>query len=490
MKRIIAIMLAVFLTGTLTLPATAATEPEIVRQIQSPTFRTYGDATYEITAYGYNLYCTWYLIFQGKFYNLSDTSVGVQDWEPYAGETYGDLEPEVNGAFTTFRYVFRGIGPELDGAFIYAVITNGHNEITGNNAVIRLAEDVGTPPTVMVSSDVEAFQGEPLELHCQAADPMGGTLRYVWYESYGRDMDTIVPLDDGSHTGATLQCDTSDPGTRYYVCAVETSNGGRAYSSAIRVTVLEKSPISIVYTADSVADVGHTLTVDIMAMMDADARIWNAVFEGTVQYQWYKDGTAIADATTTSLELDESYEGSLVHVVVRCDNLVLRGAPFQIAAQLPPFEITTPTLPDGQVGEPYQAQLQSNDPKTVYQLFAEADNQVFEQMGLRLEADGTVSGTPTKAGTYTFTVFASCERGTHQKTYTLTISEAKSEEPTESDPPSEPTPGEPTEPTPAEKSDDPKETTPNQPPLWSYAVIGVIALGIVIAVFFALKKRT
>ena len=130
MKKLTAILLISALICLLAIPAAATTEFSIVRQPQNPTVIEYGVAEYEVKVYGYNLYCTWYMEYQGNTYDISDTSVGVQPWEPYAGETYGDRTPEVNGAFTTFRYFFAGIGPELDGAKIYAVITNGHDEIT------------------------------------------------------------------------------------------------------------------------------------------------------------------------------------------------------------------------------------------------------------------------------------------------------------------------------------------------------------------------
>ena len=41
-----------------------------------------------------------------------------------------------------------------------------------------------------------------------------------------------------------LVCDTSTPGTRYYVCYVMTKLGGWAYSSVIPVTVTEKTVVT------------------------------------------------------------------------------------------------------------------------------------------------------------------------------------------------------------------------------------------------------
>lgn len=485
MKKRIAIILVLLVVCLSAVPAAAASELDIVAHIQNPTFAEYGVATYEIKAYGYNLYCTWYLEYAGGIYNISDTSTGVQPWEPFAGETYGDLEPEVDGGFTTFRYEFRGIGPELNGSTVYAVITNGHQEVTSRRAYIRLAENAEKPPIILVPTDMEVYQGETLDLHCQAVDPLGGTLYYQWHEAYGSDLHTVVPLDDGMHKSATLRCDTADSGTRYYVCEVETSNGGHAFSSTIRVNVLETQNIPIQYTQDSAGYIGHTLTVDIMAMMDADARIWNAVLENTVKYQWYKDGAAIAGANGAALALDESFDGSLVHVVITCDNLVLRGIPFEITPELPPLEITTDNLPAGQVGEAYSFQLQSNDSEAAFQLFTEADNAVFEQLGLKLDANGTVSGIPTRADTCSVTIFASSDRGTSQKTYTLTIGEqtvAEPESPTISTTPVSPVQQ-------PEGSLPQEEKAAEHSLIWVYVVLGLIATGICTAVVFALKKN-
>lgn len=334
MKKFTAILLIAALICLLAIPAAATTELSIVRQPQNPTAIEYDLVEYEIKAYGYNLYCTWYMEYEGKTYDISDTSVGIQPWEPYAGETYGDLDPEVNGAFTTFRYCFGGIESELDGAKIYAVITNGHKEVTSQKARIRVAEGVGKPPVIMVASEMEVYQDEPLELYCEASDPMGGTLSYLWYETATGELEDIIAINRGAEDKDTLRVDTSTPGTYYYVCGVDTSNGGSAYSSVIPVTVYYKqNEIPVQYTEDSRSLVGYTITVDIMAMMDQDARIWNAVLENRVQYQWYQDGQPIDGATSKALMLEDKQVGKLVCVVITCDDLVISGLPFEVTKE-------------------------------------------------------------------------------------------------------------------------------------------------------------
>lgn len=492
MKKLIFSMLIAVLACVFCIPAAAATEPEIVRQIQNSTFTEYDVATYEIKAYGYNLYCTWYMEFEGNVYNISDTSVGIQPWEPYAGETYGALTPEVNGAFSTFRYVFRGIGPELDGAKIYAVITDGTHEITSQKAHIRVVDGVGKPPQIIVVSEMVVYEGEMLSLYCQATDPLGGTLSYLWYETPNGELENIIAVNRGAETTDTLAVDTSSYGVYYYVCGVDTSNGGSAYSSVIKVTVLEKTEIQVQYTQDSFSVVGHAMTVDIETMRDEDARIWNAFLEKDVQYQWYRDGQAISGANSQSLEMKDEYEGSVIHVVVTCYDLVIRGVGFQVTSEEPPFGISTEALPGGTVGESYSAKIEANDPDAFFEDWAVGtQGTTLQSLGLSISADGMITGTPTAAGSYNITIHASCAAGEDQKFYTLIIADAQSADPSQ---PTEPgDTGNPTLPSQPESDDgDPSnEGDPSDEgmPGWGYAVIAVIALGIGVAVVLILKKK-
>lgn len=492
MKKLVFFLLIAVLACVFCIPAVAATEPEIVRQIQNSTFVEYDVATYEIKAYGYNLYCTWYMEFEGNVYDISDTSVGVQPWEPYAGETYGALTPEVDGAFATFRYVFRGIGPELDGAKIYAVITDGTHEITSQKAHIRVVDGEGKPPQIIVVSEMVVYEGEMLSLYCQATDPLGGTLSYLWYETPNGELENIIAVNRGAETTDTLTVDTSSYGVYYYVCGVDTSNGGSAYSSVIKVTVLEKTDIQVKYTQDSLSIVGHTMTVDIEAMRDEDARIWNAFLERDVQYQWYRDGQAISGANSQSLEMKDEYEGSVIHVVVTCYDLVIRGTGFQVTGEIPPFGITTETLPGGTVGESYSAKIAANDPDAIFEDWAVGtQGTTLQSLGLSISADGMITGTPTVAGTYSINIHASCAAGEDEKVYTLTIADAQLTEPSQPTAPTEPTqPEDPENPTnPGDTTSETGEPSNEGMPGWGYAVIAVIAVGVVFAVVLIFKKK-
>lgn len=241
MKRVISVLMLAVLLSVLAVPAMAAEEPVIIRQPQNPTYIEYGIASYSVTASGENLRCTWYLHFNGDDYNISNTGGGMQPWEYYAGETYGP-DKSTNGDFTTFTYTFRGIGIEMDGCYIYAVIEDGHFDVTSDKAYISIAEDCGTAPEISVPVAMDVCKGDVLDLYCQATAPDGSRLSYLWYETGTGDLRDIVALNKGAENKDSLRVDTGAYGTRYYVCAVTTSQGGSAYSSVIPVTVMESQP--------------------------------------------------------------------------------------------------------------------------------------------------------------------------------------------------------------------------------------------------------
>lgn len=248
MKKAIIFLMSVLLLCTFVVPALAAPpEPVIIRQLQNPVYPEYSVAEYSVTVNGTNLHCTWYLQYDGKTYNISDTEGGAKPWEWYAGETYGPNQ-SVNGDFTTFTYFFGGIEAPLDGAILYPVIEDGHYEITGDSAVLRITETEAMPPEIKVASGMEIFQGEPLDLYCEASTFTDTDLSYVWYETSTGKLQDIVALNRGAETSDTLNCDTSKVGIRYYVCMVTTAEGGCAYSSVIPVTVMKRTEPPVIKT--------------------------------------------------------------------------------------------------------------------------------------------------------------------------------------------------------------------------------------------------
>lgn len=240
MKKIICALLAALMCCLLTVPAMAASEePEIILHPQSPNYPEYSVAIYTVKAEGNNLQATWYMEWQGKTYTISDITLSMQDWEPYAGETYGSHQVDDN----TFIFVFGGIERDLDGAYIWCVISDGHYELTSQKNRISVGNENMPPEIVSIPSELTVEQGDLAEIRCVATDYEESHLSYLWYETDTGKREDIRAVNRGEETGDTLICDTDNVGTRNYLCLVESANGGMTYSSIVTVTVTEKQAI-------------------------------------------------------------------------------------------------------------------------------------------------------------------------------------------------------------------------------------------------------
>ena len=89
--------------------------------------------------------------------------------------------------------------------------------------------------------------------------------------------------------------------------------------------------------------------------------------------------------------------------------------PDSIEGSQPP-KITTASLPNGEVGTAYSQTLAATGNDTITWSVSGT-----LPAGLTLNSDGTITGTPTTANTYNFTVTATNDSGSDSKEYTLTI---------------------------------------------------------------------
>lgn len=90
-----------------------------------------------------------------------------------------------------------------------------------------------------------------------------------------------------------------------------------------------------------------------------------------------------------------------------------------------PPKISTTHLPDAIVGEAYSTYILCNDNSAEFgEYYNPGGPNDLSKTGLSISADGKLSGTPTKAGTYSFCVYAGNDYGETQKKFTLTVKEA------------------------------------------------------------------
>lgn len=237
MKRTSVALCTLILSFLLIIPVSAQNNIEITRQPQNLVFPEHGSAYWNVEAMGNNLVYEWFIFYKGVAYNTTKSFVENHPWqEGIVGDGYG-----CNGIGNEF--FINGIGSALDGAEIYCVISNEACRVTSQRAYISI-NGKKSPPQLTVSASVTVEQNKPLNLHCDAEAFNGDTIKsYAWYETTTGELRDIVAIgakEGHPEENPVLVCNTAKPGTRYYVCYVETSLGGRAYSSVIPVTVTPK----------------------------------------------------------------------------------------------------------------------------------------------------------------------------------------------------------------------------------------------------------
>ena len=238
MKKIICALLVTSLCFAFLMPCMAASEkPVIEMEIQSPNYPNYSVAIYTVKARGSNLSATWYMRWLGKTYNISAIGGPMQDWEPYAGESYGARKLDDN----TFVFIFEGIEVDLDGAYIWCVIEDGHYDIKSKENRISVGNEVMSPEILSIPSEITVERGDEAEIRCVARSADESELSYLWYETETGKRADIFAVNDVTETSDFLICDTSELGTRNYICLVSSENGGMTFSSTVNVTVIEKS---------------------------------------------------------------------------------------------------------------------------------------------------------------------------------------------------------------------------------------------------------
>ena len=239
MRRIpTALLVAFILMVSMVTPVFATAEIEITRQPQNSVFPENASAYWTVEATGEDLVYDWFIVYEGVAYNTITSFVENHPWqEGVTGDGYGRNDVG-NGFFIS------GIGSALDGAEIYCVVSNQTGSVTSQNAYISVGGEK-SPPQLTVPALVTAEKDEVLKLHCDAQAADGDKIRsYTWYETASGELKDIVAIgakEGQPEENPILVCDTTQTGTRFYVCYVETDFGGRAYSSVIPVIVTEKT---------------------------------------------------------------------------------------------------------------------------------------------------------------------------------------------------------------------------------------------------------
>jgi len=189
--------------------------------------------------------------------------------------------------------------------------------------------------------------------------------------------------------------------------------------------------LSVVFTADSQPVPGRAMTVDKNAMLalgSNTADTYNAMLEGNVIYNWYKNGLLHNSGTGSgshSYQIQQEDVGSKMKLVIEYyeDNTFRTkvgtavSEEFTVGSAAVP-EITTKSLPDATVGQTYYVKLQCTDGDAVFSEFM--GSQLYE-FGMTLTQHGEIEGTPAKTGNCHVNVMVVGEGGENSFSFDITV---------------------------------------------------------------------
>ncbi len=163
------------------------------------------------------------------------------------------------------------------------VVTNAYGTVTSSTATLTVATSTGTTPVISTQpTSASVTVGDSASFTVVATG--SGTLSYQWY----KDSSAISGATSATYSIASVA--TTDAGT--YDCIV-TNSVGSVTSSAATLTVTTVTGT----TAPTITTQPVSVAVDLGASATFSVA---ATGTGTLSYQWYKDGTAISGATSST----------------------------------------------------------------------------------------------------------------------------------------------------------------------------------------------
>ena len=134
-----------------------------------------------------------------------------QPWEAYAGESYGPRKLDDK----TFAYIFEGIGKELNGAYLWCTVEDGHNSVTSQQVQIFVGGEKSPPEITAFPTELNVEQDDLAEIRCVAKSVDGSQLSFTWYETDSGNIEDIRAVNRGTETNDTLVIDTKTTSSKY-----------------------------------------------------------------------------------------------------------------------------------------------------------------------------------------------------------------------------------------------------------------------------------
>src|SRR5437660_1095842 len=214
-------------------------------------------------------------------------------------------------------------------------------------------------------------------------------LTYQWQ----KNGTNIAGVTSASYT--TSATTTSDSGSTFDVVVSNSAGPATSNPATLTVNTAAVAPAITTQPANQTVTAGQTATFSVAASGTAP-----------LSYQWKKNGTAVSGATSASYTTpasSSSDNGALFNVVVSnaSGSVTSNIATLTVNAASATLQVTTTQLAGATLSGAYSATLSASGGTTPY-AWSLASGSL--PTGLTLSSAGTISGTPTSAGSFPFTV--------------------------------------------------------------------------------------
>jgi len=309
--------------------------------------------------------------------------------------------------------------PTVSGAFTVAVTLTDSSGTTINATVSKVVTITINPaPTIVTTSLPEAVVNQPYNQQITMA---GGTSPYTWQITTG-SLPPGLSFDTGTGIISGTPTTPSTPPNHYSFNVAVTDSTGKA-SPVQSLTIVVNSILSITTPttgagSPQLAFSGQPYTFVFAASGGVAPRTWSALS---------LPGGFAVDSFTGVLTATPSVTGTFSFILTVTDSKGTTAAKTYTITIAEPITITPTTLPNWTVnsGTPYSQALAATGGNGTYTWSISAGSGAGTLVpipGITLNAaSGTLSGTPTTPGTYTFTVTATDGTLTGNRLYVVRI---------------------------------------------------------------------
>lgn len=339
--------------------AHADTLPVITLQPQNPHFDE-SYVTFTVEVAGNDPQSTWYITYDGTEYEVYDDHHEMP-WRKFVDTVVAEEVEDLGNGVRRFTMKLKTVDQGLDGSLVSCLITDGDYTVRSDEGYVTVGAD-GTPPTIKVPAKVKVYLSDNKRVEYAAS---------VDFTQSQISEDLVPHISPDGKLTLTGIVASGEEGEQLDFVWYETSTGALPGIIALPQTNGFSNSVEV-----DVSSVGTRYYV-LMAAGSKGGFAYSSVIPVTV-----------VEGNAQVTEIRDEY------------------------------------IPAGVEGTEYNFKFNCTDKDATFGIWYDPGKaNDFDKTGLTIEKDGTLHGTPTKAGAYEFTVCVSGSAGEDYKRFVFTVNE-------------------------------------------------------------------